>query len=50
LVRTPWRDRRKHSLDHGDLLARCELYRRILARYDWVGDGAEAGAVAAGVV
>ncbi len=34
---------------HDELLRRCELYRRIFARYDWVAEGAEAGAVAAGV-
>jgi len=35
---------------HDELMARCELYRRIFARYDWVPEGAERGAVAAGVV
>ena len=34
---------------HDELLGRCDLYRRIFARYDWVGEGAESGAVAAGV-
>lgn len=34
---------------HDELLGRCELYRRIFARYDWVRENAESGAVAAGV-
>jgi ATP-binding cassette subfamily B protein len=35
---------------HEELLARCELYRRIFARYDWAPDRAVAEAVAVGVV
>ncbi|MEA2526397.1 MAG: ATP-binding cassette, subfamily bacterial [Thermomicrobiales bacterium] len=34
---------------HDELLVRCELYRRIFARYDWTPDEVEAGAVAVGV-
>ncbi len=34
---------------HDELLGRCELYRRIFARYDWVGEDVGSGAVAAGV-
>jgi ATP-binding cassette subfamily B protein len=34
---------------HDDLMIRCDLYRRIFARYDWAPDEVGAEAVAAGV-
>src|SRR5207253_1797244 len=34
---------------HDELMARCDLYRRIFARYDWAPDEVEAEAVAVGV-